>query len=46
MASIPLLWLLEGHLKEKSEGHREAPALFKNIGVKLVSRTDDGDGEG
>lgn len=32
--------------KEESVGHRDSPALFKNIGVKLVSRTGEGDGEG
>lgn len=48
MPSIPLLWLFRGYLKEESEGHRDAAALclFKNMGVKLVGRTDEGDGGG
>lgn len=43
--SIPLLWLFRGYLKEESEGHTDAAAfcLFKNMGVKLVGRTDEGD---
>lgn len=46
MPSIPLFWLFRGYLKEKCEGHRDAAAicLFKNMGVKLVRRTDEGDG--
>lgn len=46
MPSIPLFWLFRGYLKEESEGHRDAAALclFKNMGVKLVRRTDEGDG--
>lgn len=48
MASTPLFWLFRGYLKEESEGHRDAAALclFKNTGVKLVWRTDEGDGGG
>lgn len=44
--SIPLFWLFRGYLKEEFEGHRDAAALclFKNTGVKLVRRTDEGDG--
>lgn len=46
MPSIPLFWWFRGYLKEASEGHRDAAAfcLFKNMGVKLVGRTDEGDG--
>ncbi|KAK9522532.1 hypothetical protein VZT92_018988 [Zoarces viviparus] len=45
--SISLFWLFRGYLKEESEGHRDAAALslFKNMRVKSVRRTDEGDRE-
>ncbi|KAK5871147.1 hypothetical protein PBY51_004043 [Eleginops maclovinus] len=48
MPSNPLFCLFRGYLKEESEGHKDAAALclFKNTGVKLVPRTDEGDGGG
>ncbi len=47
MPGIILLWLFRGYPKEASEGHWDAASLchLKNVSVKLVWRTDEGDGE-